>query len=95
MIIWLASYPKSGNTWLRSIISSLLYTDSGEFRIDSLKKMEDEGIFKENVINYVTNKKVNFFNQGPKNKWENFLDTKIKEELEVKFKNEMKELNYS
>ena len=39
MIIWLASYPKSGNTWLRSIISSLLYTDSGEFKIELLKKI--------------------------------------------------------
>ena len=25
MIVWLASYPKSGNTWLRTIISQLLY----------------------------------------------------------------------
>ena len=25
MIIWLASYPKSGNTWLRTIISQLLF----------------------------------------------------------------------
>ena len=25
MIIWLASYPKSGNTWLRSFIASLLF----------------------------------------------------------------------
>ena len=24
MIIWLASYPKSGNTWIRSFIISLL-----------------------------------------------------------------------
>ena len=30
MIIWLASYPKSGNTWIRSFISALLYTDEGE-----------------------------------------------------------------
>jgi len=29
MIIWLASYPKSGNTWIRSIISSILFSDSG------------------------------------------------------------------
>tara|TARA_Y100000768_G_C23920685_1_gene654776 strand:+ start:161 stop:1000 length:840 start_codon:yes stop_codon:yes gene_type:complete len=27
MIIWLASYPKSGNTWLRTIISQILYFD--------------------------------------------------------------------
>tara|TARA_X000001036_G_scaffold434155_1_gene473038 strand:- start:157 stop:999 length:843 start_codon:yes stop_codon:yes gene_type:complete len=61
---------------------------------ESLKKIETEGLFKENVINHLTNKKVNFFNQGPKNKWKNFLDKKIKDELEVKFRNEMKELNY-
>ena len=29
MIIWLASYPKSGNTWVRSFIASLLYTKDG------------------------------------------------------------------
>ena len=31
MIIWLASYPKSGNTWLRAFISSYLYLDSKYF----------------------------------------------------------------
>ena len=39
MIIWLASYPKSGNTWVRSIISSLLYTDNGIFDFKYLKKI--------------------------------------------------------
>lgn len=29
MIIWLASYPKSGNTWVRSIISSILFSKDG------------------------------------------------------------------
>lgn len=27
MILWLASYPKPGNTWVRLIISQLLYWD--------------------------------------------------------------------
>ena len=27
MIVWLASYPKSGNTWVRIFISTLLYSD--------------------------------------------------------------------
>jgi len=27
MIIWLASYPKSGNTWLRSILNQILFVD--------------------------------------------------------------------
>ena len=36
MIIWLASYPKSGNTWLRTIISQLLY-----------KNLNDEEVLEE------------------------------------------------
>ena len=28
MIIWLASYPKSGNTWVRTIINELIYNDN-------------------------------------------------------------------
>ena len=38
-IIWIASYPKSGNTWMRSIIASLLYTENGEFDFELLKKI--------------------------------------------------------
>ena len=40
MIIWVASYPKSGNTWVRTIISSLLYTDDGLFDFSIIKKIE-------------------------------------------------------
>ena len=40
MIIWIASYPKSGNTWLRSIISALLYSDDGIFNFNLLKKIQ-------------------------------------------------------
>ena len=29
MIIWIASYPKSGNTWVRSFLTSLLYSNDG------------------------------------------------------------------
>ena len=39
MIIWLASYPKSGNTWLRSIISSLLYSEDGNFNFNHIYKI--------------------------------------------------------
>ena len=31
MIIWLSSYPKNGNTWLRSLISAYYYTKDGLF----------------------------------------------------------------
>ena len=40
MIIWIASYPKSGNTWVRSIISSLIYSADGNFDFDLLKKIK-------------------------------------------------------
>ena len=39
MIIWLASYPKSGNTWVRSIISSLLYSNDGNFNFELMLKV--------------------------------------------------------
>ena len=37
MIIWLASYPKSGNTWVRIFINYLLYFDKKELSINSIK----------------------------------------------------------
>ena len=39
MIIWIASYPKSGNTWVRSLLSSYLYSKDGNFSFDLLKKI--------------------------------------------------------
>ena len=36
MIIWIASYPKSGNTWVRSFISALLNNKEGNFTFDDL-----------------------------------------------------------
>ena len=36
MIVWLASYPKSGNTLLRSILSSYFYSKEGEFSFNNL-----------------------------------------------------------
>ena len=39
MIIWLASYPKSGNTLLRSILSAYFYSGEGEFKFDNLYKI--------------------------------------------------------
>ena len=36
MIIWLASYPKSGNTWVRSFLSSLLFDENNEANFNSI-----------------------------------------------------------
>ena len=40
MIIWLASYPKSGNTWMRTMVSSLLHSDDGVFDFTLIKKID-------------------------------------------------------
>tara|TARA_B100000035_G_scaffold16510_1_gene13325 strand:- start:367 stop:1227 length:861 start_codon:yes stop_codon:yes gene_type:complete len=39
MIIWLASYPKSGNTFLRSLLTSYLLTEDGKFDEKKLKEI--------------------------------------------------------
>jgi len=40
MIIWLASYPKSGNTLVRSRLSAYFFSKSGEFNFDLLKNIK-------------------------------------------------------
>jgi len=39
MIIWLASYPKSGNTWLRAMLSSYFFLGENKFDFDILKEI--------------------------------------------------------
>ena len=39
MIIWLASYPKSGNTWVRSFIVSLLSREDKKVDLEELSKI--------------------------------------------------------
>ena len=40
MIFWVASYPKSGNTWLRALLASYYYSRDGTFDQKLLKKIE-------------------------------------------------------
>jgi len=46
-IIWLASYPKSGNTWFRAFLSHLLQEENEEI---SINKMKTDGIFSSRAI---------------------------------------------
>ena len=39
MIIWIASYPKSGNTWVRSLLSTYLYSDNSIFNFNLLNNI--------------------------------------------------------
>ena len=40
MIIWIASYPKSGNTWVRALLCSYFYSNSGKFDFHLLDNIE-------------------------------------------------------
>ena len=55
MIIWLASYPKSGNTWVRSFLINY-FSGSLEFNLNQLDKIEkkEKAFFKEmKELNYL------------------------------------------
>jgi len=41
MIVWIASYPKSGNTWVRSFLASYYFDDEGKFDVKNLEKIQD------------------------------------------------------
>ncbi len=40
MIIWIASYPKSGNTWVRALLSSYFFSERGEFNFSLLSNID-------------------------------------------------------
>ena len=40
MIIWLASYPKSGNTFMRSLLASYFFSKDGNFNFDLIKNIK-------------------------------------------------------
>lgn len=54
MIIWLASYPKSGNTWVRGFINSLLYTNDGSSNLQNISNIKQYPV-KSHFINLVSN----------------------------------------
>ena len=39
MIFWIASYPKSGNTWVRALVSAYYYSSDGIFNEELIKKI--------------------------------------------------------
>ena len=54
MIIWLASYPKSGNTYVRAFLSAYYFSESGEFDFSQITRIDQfphEKFFKEKVNN--------------------------------------------
>jgi len=44
MIIWIASYPKSGNTWVRALLSYYFFSKEKNFNFDILKHIPNFNI---------------------------------------------------
>ena len=61
MIIWRASYPKSGNTYIRSFLSAYYFTKDGKFNFEQLKNIQQ---YPDTIF---FNKKINDFNELQKN----------------------------
>ena len=62
---------------------------------DALKKNEIDRGFSEAVFDRVEkNKKVPFFNLGPKNNWKKILDENLANKIDEVFAKDLKELNY-
>ena len=55
MIIWIASYPKSGNTWIRAIISLLLFSKDGVMKNFDLLNFIDQYPTRKYFSNLVKN----------------------------------------
>ena len=55
MIIWLASYPKSGNTYVRAFLSAYYFSDNGQFdfsQISNIDQFPHEKFFNQKVNNF-------------------------------------------
>ena len=61
MIIWLASYPKSGNTFLRSLLSSYFFSNDGVFNfevLNTIKQFPHYSLFKKIGVNLNDEKQI-------------------------------------
>ena len=77
MIIWIASYPKSGNTYIRSFLSAYYFSHDGTFNFDLLKNIKQFP----NTEFFDTN--INDLDEASNN-WV-YAQKKIKDQNKVKF----------
>ena len=81
MIIWLASYPKSGNTWVRAVLVSYYFTDDGNFKFENLSRIPDYP----NTIFLEKNLKINEMKDGDIHMYWEMSQKKILEGKQAKF----------
>ena len=77
MIIWIASYPKSGNTYIRSLLSAYYFSKDGNFNFDLLKNI------KQFPNTEFFNSNINSLDDASNN-WL-YAQKKIKEKNKIKF----------
>ena len=80
MIIWIASYPKSGNTYIRSFLTSYYFSKKGKLDFNLLSNIpqfpsirfskKDFLSFKDAAKNWITNQKF-FFDKNKKFSFKN------------------------
>ena len=85
MIIWIASYPKSGNTWVRSLLSHYFFSKSEKFDFDLLKHIPNF-----NTADFLDNKNSIKSNDDIIKSWipvQKFINEKFKRNLFFKTHN--------
>ena len=86
-IFWVASYPKSGNTLLRSILSSIFFSKDGLFNFKLLKQNEAKFGFSESENRQ-------FFRKGTSDQWQDILNKDQIFKIEQNFSTLMKKFGY-
>ena len=85
MIIWIASYPKSGNTWVRSFLGHYFFSKKDDFSFDNLKYIPNF-----NISNFIEDRKLIKNNLDMTKLWlpvQKHINEKIKKNLFFKTHN--------
>ena len=85
MIIWIASYPKSGNTWVRALIAHYFFSKDKKFYFEILKNIPNF-----NVSDFISEKTPLKSNDDVIKNWlpaQNFINQKFKRNLFFKTHN--------
>ena len=87
------------NSEFNKIVNFLKKHTNYKFKEKEVKRAIDSCDFKnlkkqESINGFIESSKNKFFSLGPDNNWKNLLNPKIKQEIELNFENEMRELNY-
>jgi len=91
MIIWIASYPKSGNTWIRALIAHYFFSKSEKFSFDILKHIPNF-----NVSDFISEKTPLKSNEDIIKNWlpsQKFINQKFKRNLLFKTHNACIKIN--